>query len=117
MMNFAGLDLAFADQVALITTTWHLTCNPVARDKTLGNNNHLLTALATKSGRLNSFCRLNRDQTTRTTPEVAHPSPNDPTIPAGGFLASTDLTCISLSTWRVFRGSWARTHNTSATSS
>ncbi|GBM29908.1 hypothetical protein AVEN_246467-1 [Araneus ventricosus] len=53
---------------------------------------------------------LNRGQMTRTTPELAPPSPNFRATPTGGRLATTyDLACNRPHTRRIFSGIGFRT--------
>ncbi|GBM08527.1 hypothetical protein AVEN_69752-1 [Araneus ventricosus] len=52
---------------------------------------------------------FNLGQITRTTPELAHPSPNFHAIPAGGRLTTTyDLACNGPHTRRIFSGIGSR---------
>ncbi|GFW05604.1 hypothetical protein TNCV_4983741 [Trichonephila clavipes] len=53
---------------------------------------------------------LNGGHLMKTTPELAPPLQN--TTPIGGFRVTTDLTCISRSTWRVFSSTRTRDHDT-----
>ncbi|GBM32642.1 hypothetical protein AVEN_89640-1 [Araneus ventricosus] len=53
---------------------------------------------------------LNRGQMTRTTPELASPSPNFRATPTRGRLATTyDLACNGPNTRRIFSGTGSRT--------
>ncbi|GBL85951.1 hypothetical protein AVEN_63254-1 [Araneus ventricosus] len=52
---------------------------------------------------------LNRGQMTKATPELAASSPSFHSTPAGGHLASTDLTCTRLAYMAVLR--WNRVSN------
>ncbi|GBM88142.1 hypothetical protein AVEN_213957-1 [Araneus ventricosus] len=55
---------------------------------------------------------LNHGQMTRTTPELAPPSPNFHDTPTGGRLATAyDLTCNRPHTRRIFSGIGSRTWN------
>ncbi|GBN63813.1 hypothetical protein AVEN_190365-1 [Araneus ventricosus] len=55
---------------------------------------------------------LNLGQMTRTTPELAPPSPNFHATPTGGRLTTTfDLTCNRPHTRRIFSGIGSRTWN------
>ncbi|GFX72257.1 hypothetical protein TNCV_4551791 [Trichonephila clavipes] len=57
---------------------------------------------ATRELLLRELVILNQGQVTRLIPEMDPPLYH--TTPIGGLSATTDLTCISLSIWRIFNG-------------